>query len=215
MTDLEAAIEIPVDQVLERFEHGDRWLQGTWSNDEGECLHNGIRACQPQKGDAFLIEQVAAHFGWGTEWNDEPGRTYDDIKQALVQHREIMPSEMLATFGPQWADVVGIVREAAGLTEQQANDLAAAHTADYAAIDAAAHAAYNAARHAAESAAYKATANATVNDAARHAARHAATAIATRHLIGSHGYTQQHYDTLVAPWETIMGTTWTRETVTA
>ena len=28
----------------------------------------------------------------------------------------------------------------------------------------------------------------------------------------AHGFTQAHYDTLVGPWESVMGTEWTRET---
>ena len=36
-------------------------------------------------------------------------------------------------------------------------------------------------------------------------------ALVVRDLIGQHGFTQEHYDTLVAPWESVMGTEWTRE----
>ena len=82
-------IELPVDQILEGLEHGDRWIQGTWADRRGHCLHHGIRKCQPIPGDAYLIEFVADAQGWGTDWNDDEGRTFDDIKQTLVEHREI------------------------------------------------------------------------------------------------------------------------------
>ena len=36
-------------------------------------------------------------------------------------------------------------------------------------------------------------------------------ALLVRDLIGQHGFTQEHYDTLVGPWESVMGTAWTRE----
>ena len=41
--------------------------------------------------------------------------------------------------------------------------------------------------------------------AASMAASMAATALCVRDLIGSHGLPQAHYDTLTAPWATIIG----------
>ena len=193
----EPTIVIPVDEVLKRFDHGDRWIQGHWSNDQGECLHNGIRACQVQPGDAFIVEQVANQQGWGTSWNDEPGRTFDDIKTTLVQHREVFPRELEETFGPQWELIVALVRRAAVLTTDEVQGLAAAGDA---AGDAARAAAWDAARAAARDAAWDA-ARAAAWDAAWAAAR----ALVVRDLIGQHGFTQTHYDTLVAPWETVIG----------
>ena len=38
-------------------------------------------------------------------------------------------------------------------------------------------------------------------------------ALVVRDLVGQHGLTQEHYDTLVGPWESVMGTEWTRETL--
>ena len=42
-------------------------------------------------------------------------------------------------------------------------------------------------------------------DAARDAAWDAAWALAVRDLIGQHGFTQAHYDTLAGPWRTVTG----------
>ena len=50
-------------------------------------------------------------------------------------------------------------------------------------------------------------------DAAPDAVRHAMQALLVRDLIGQNGFTQEHYDTLVGPWESVMGTEWTRETL--
>ena len=43
------------------------------------------------------------------------------------------------------------------------------------------------------------------------AAGDAVQALVVRDLIGQHGFTQEHFDTLVGPWESVMGTEWTRE----
>ena len=116
-------IELPVDQILEGLEHGDRWKQGSWGDLNGHCLHHGIRQCQPIPGDAYLIEFVADVQGGGTDWNDAEGRTFDDIKQALVEHREIMPEELEAVFGPQWLQIVALVRRCAVLTSDEVERL--------------------------------------------------------------------------------------------
>ena len=42
-------------------------------------------------------------------------------------------------------------------------------------------------------------------DAARDAAGAAAGALVVRDLIGQHGFTQEHYDLLTAPWATVIG----------
>lgn len=110
-TDEQPFIEIPVDDVLEALGHGDNWIQAKREDDEGgKCLHQGIRECQPRKGDAALIEEVANVHGWGPEWQDGDGVTFDDIEQRIVEHREVFPREMEATFGPNWQQVAAFVR---------------------------------------------------------------------------------------------------------
>lgn len=181
----QAVIELPVDEILARFDHGDRWIQSNWSTDEGECLHNGIRACMPRKGDGFLIQQVATVHGWGTQWNDEEGRTFDDIKQTLVEHREVFPDEMLATYGPQWEPIAVLVRRIAELTGPESKRLNAERDAAWepdrvaawgVARDSRHASAWEAAMCAARGAAHRADREATLDaatDAAGDAARNA------------------------------------------
>ena len=224
-------IRVPVDEVLERLDHGNRWIQGSWSTSKGECLHNGIRACEIHAGDAYLIEQVAARQGWGTEFNDADGTTFDDVKQKLVEHREILPEELDAVFGPQWQAIVALVRRVATLSDAEIDGLAASEAAadeealvaarvaavaaaraamraGVAARAAARAAAYQeslaAARAAAEAAA-RAAADQEAWAAARAAAKAAAKALSVRDLIGSHGFTQTHYNILTGPWATVIG----------
>jgi len=209
----EFAIEVPVDEVLEALDHGSKWVQGTWLNGEGMCLHQGIRACQRQAGDAFLIEQVAAFQGWGTSFNDRPETTFDAVKQSLVEHREILPDELDSVFGPNWLAIVRIVRALAAATPEQIEALAAAGDATWAAAGAAARAAVRAAAwNAAGDAAWAAAGNAAgdaaapaARAAAGNAARAAAWAAVTRDLIGTSDYTQAHYDLLAAQYVAVFG----------
>ena len=61
-------IHIPVEQVLDRLGHGKLWTRGWGTPDDSTqptCLHGAIRFCAPVPGDAQLIEQVGARFGFG------------------------------------------------------------------------------------------------------------------------------------------------------
>ena len=193
-------IQVPVDETLEQLSHGDNWTQGAWETGDGRmCLHQGIRQCEYHKGDAYLIEQVAEQQGWGAAFNDRDETTFDDVKQRLVEHREILPDELEMVFGPQWLHIVALVRRAAVLTDEEAEALNAAWDATR---DAAWDAAWAAARaaHAAWDAAW-----AAAGAAAWAAARDAAWALSIRHLISETGFPQTHYDTLTRPWATVIG----------
>jgi hypothetical protein len=122
-------IEVAVDDILDSV-HERGWAHGAWQTDDGAgCLHQHIRWCQPVPGDAYLIEQVAIRQGWGPQWNDVDGRTVDDLKGVLVDHRDITDQDLADTFGPQWEHTVALVRRSAVLTEDEAERLAAARDA--------------------------------------------------------------------------------------
>jgi hypothetical protein len=197
-------------------DNGEHWLQGGWGNDDRMCLHGAIRRCQPVPGDAYLIEQVAARKGWGTSWNDDTGTHWDDVKALILAGVEVTDADLDDTFGPQWEQIVALVRRAAVLTDDEALRLVAAWNAAWdasgaaraaawdAAWDAARDAAWAAARDAAWAAAWAAAWDAA-RDAAWAAAWAAAGALAVRDLIGQHGFTQAHYDLLTEPWRTVIG----------
>ncbi|NNE48234.1 MAG: hypothetical protein HKN37_16400 [Rhodothermales bacterium] len=204
----EPMIEVPVDDVLERLNHGDNWMQGSWSDGEKECWYQALRQCAPQKGDAFIIEQVGAKFGFGVDFNDNEATTFDTLKQEMVGHRQIWDWELEATFGPNWQQVVAIIRRAATLTDTEAERAAARVAARVAARDAARVAARDAVRVTARDAVWDAV-WAAAWDAARVAARDAVWdavwAVVVQDLIGQHGFTQAHYDTLTGPWVEVIG----------
>ncbi|MGB1224867.1 MAG: hypothetical protein ACPHCN_12085 [Mycobacterium sp.] len=198
----EPIIEVPVDEILETLGHGQHWIQGEWSNSDGMCLHQAVRVCHPQPGDAYLIEQVAQREGWGTQFNDSDGTDFFVVEQSLRLRKEgIEDWQLEATFGPQWECIVALVRRAATLTQSEGHELNAAGDAAWDAAGAAARAAaWAAAWDAARAAAWDAA-----RDAAWDAAGDVARAAAVRDLIGQHGFTQQHYDTLTGPWASVIG----------
>ena len=101
-------------------------------------------------------------------------------KRASVAWRVTGEVDAYAALGPQSAQIATLIRRAATITEDEARRLRAAWDA-----------AWDAARGAAWDAAW---------DAARGAARDAAWALVARDLIST-----EHYDTLTAPWRTVIG----------
>jgi hypothetical protein len=186
-------ITIPeADLVAILGDRGEHWVQGRWGDGVSACLHGAIRRCQPIPGDAYLIEQVASRQGWGTGWNDARSTTWPMVRERLARI-EVTDADLADTFGPQWEAIVALVRRASVLTADEVQRLDAAG-------DAAGDAAWAAARDAARDAAW-----AAARDAAWDAAWAAARALVVRDLIGEHGFTQAHYDTLTGPWRTVIG----------
>ena len=175
-------IHIPVEQVLDRLGHGNLWTRGWGTPDDSTqptCLHGAIRFCAPVPGDAQLIEQVGARFGFGTFANDQAA-DFAAVESLIRAHADISDDMLADTFGPQWQPIVVLVRRAAILTSAEAKALDAARAA---------------ARDAAWDAAWA---------AARDAARDAARALVVRDQVGD-TFTQAHYDTLTRPWATVIG----------
>ena len=217
-------IHIPVEQVLDRLGHGNLWTRGWGTPDDSTqptCLHGAIRFCAPVPGDAQLIEQVGARFGFGTFANDQAA-DFAAVESLIRAHADISDDMLADTFGPQWQPIVVLVRRAAILTSAEAKALDAARAAALdAAWDAARDAAWDAAWDAARDAAWDA-ACAAARDAARDAvvdhlrtraatwaatwdaARAATRALVVRDQVGD-TFTQAHYDTLTRPWATVIG----------
>jgi hypothetical protein len=216
------AILIDSSKVLDLLgNNGERWAQGTWGNEQSTCLHGAIRRCHPQPGDAYLVEQVARRQGWGTTWNDDDNTTFADVKARILDGLDVSDADLADTFGPQWEQIVALTRRAAVLTQDEAQRLVAArdsaghalqkialNTAEYADRGVAREGAHVAAREAAQVATEVADwrhARGAAWNAARCAAWNAARALVVRDLIGQHGFTPEHYDTLIRPWVTVIG----------
>lgn len=206
-------------------ENGEHWVQGKWGDDTAMCLHGAIRRCQPQRGDAYLIEQVARLQGWGTNWNDNNNTDWAQVRRLIVSGLEVTDADLADTFGPQWEQIVALVRRAAVLTTDELKRLSAARAtaqddAQDDAQDASQYIARRAARYNAWYTAWAAACGAAQDHAqydaqyddwydgwynAQDAVRAAARGLVIRDLIGQRGFTQQHYDLLTQPWSKVIG----------
>ncbi len=200
------------------------WIQGEMQDGDAVCAHGAVMTCQGLRpGDEWIIRAVMRTKGLTEGWNDESGRTKDEVITRLA-HIGCTDEDLAETFGPSWLLVVAVIRRSALLTPAEATDLAAAWDA---ARDAAWDAAWDAARDAAGGAAWDAAwaaagdaaggaaggaagdaAGDAAWDAAGDAAWDAAWAAAVVYLVGQHGLTQGHVDTLMRPWVTVLGEDW-------
>lgn len=159
------------------------WTTGTFESDvDGRvCAHGAVQTCQGlQPGDGPIIRALMTAQGITFDWNDGQASGIDEVA-ARIAGVDTSDQALAVAFGPQWLQIVGVIRTAAGLSDEQATALAAARVA---------------ARVAALVSAW---------DAARDAASDAALALTVRDLIGTHGFTQTHYDVLTGPWRTVIG----------
>ncbi|KWX66845.1 hypothetical protein [Mycobacterium sp. NAZ190054] len=149
------------------------WIQGEMQRGDAVCAHGAVQTCKGLRpGDEHIIRAVMRTKGLTEDWNDRSGRTKDEVVTKLASLIEITDEDLAETFGPSWSLVVAVIRRAALLTSQEADDLAAAL------------------------------------DAAGAAARAAARAAAVADLVGQHGLTQDHIDTLMKPWVSVLGADW-------
>lgn len=189
------------------------WTQGSYDGHEGVCLHGAIRLCAPLPGDAAIIEAVASHQGWGPRWNDDEDRTEAEVRALSARGIDITDEALAEVFGPQWQAVVSLVRRAAVLTVDEAQQLDAAGGVAWDAARAAARvAAWDVAGVAARAAAWDAAWGAARDAAggaawaAGGAAWGAAWAVATWDLATPDGpYMIAHRDLLIAPWAAVCG----------
>jgi hypothetical protein len=182
------------------------WTQGEMEEADGSvCLHGAIRECTPQKGDAEIVRALARQQGLTEGWNDKAVRTEGEVLSAL-RHLDVSDDALAATFGPNWELVVGVIRRAATLTDDEVQRMGAAW-------DAALGSAWEAARGAARVAAWGAArvaARATARgaDAALAAARAAAlgaTRAATLACVVRDLITPEQFDILTGPWVSVVG----------
>lgn len=192
------------------------WLQGGMVLGNAVCAHGAVMTCAMRPGDEQIVRAVMRAHGLTEDWNDTEGRTKDEVL-ARFRQIEVTDKVLALTYGPQWSEIVALVRRTAVLTADEASRVAAAWEAagTSEARDAARVAAWSAARATgaawetawatARNAARDATGAAWVADGAAWVATGAAWALVVRDLIGQHGFTQEHFDLLVGPWESVTG----------
>jgi len=195
------------------------WTQHTMRNADGKvCLTGAVQYCAPKTGDAEIITTVLQSMDRAEHWNDRENRTEADVL-AFIRDTDITDALLERTFGPQWAEIVALVRRVATLTDAENKALGALRDENndsYGALhvwrDSRVHAQLVSRRafmDRRQDSARKAAGEACTNSMGlrfyiRAFVNNTSDALAARHLIGTK-FTQEHYDTLTRPWALIIG----------
>lgn len=215
--------ELPLRAAQYLAVHG--WTQGSMKSPGGAvCLTGALRECSPQSGDWLIAREVYRRYERGEGWNDASIRTEAEVV-ANLHTGPIFDVDIENAFGPQWSEIVPVVRRTATFDSADRDRLRAvvgaarddawrdaAEAAWFTARDADRATSRNAARNAAGDAARFATGDVTgyadrdtTQDAAEESAEGPVGALAIRDLIGQGSFSQAHYDTLTSAWRTVIG----------
>lgn len=180
-------------------EHG--WTRGTERDNAGRVgLTGAIRYCAPQNGDEYLIREVLRKRGRAEDWNDVHASSAEEVENYL-RTTEVTDEDLAQTFGPQWEQIVELVRTMFTLTSAQWERLDASWDANR-------DTSWAASQTVSQTAGRVAGRN-VARDAGRavgwDAGMGAVMALNIRDLIGQYGFTQEHYDTLTGPWRRVVG----------
>jgi hypothetical protein len=211
-------IAVDASRVLELLgESGEQWTKSAYVDAGKMCLFGAVRRCVPVRADAALVEQVAELQGWGASWNDDVDTTFDAVRSRIVTGLSVSDTDLADTFGPQWEHVVALVRRVGSLTDSDRQMLLEAaeltipfsdtsdlsqHVVD-AAHDTGSYAQLYCARGAAWDTLTQSAAR--FSDAELEAVFNAVAALVLRHLVGTCGFEQVHYDSLTYPWRAAVG----------
>lgn len=197
------------------------WARGVFEDSSGHVdSHGAVQTCEGvHPGDAYIIRAVMHSYGFDEKW--DRGQDSESVVVDHLRSIEITDEVLEETFGPQWRNIVWIIRRAAILTRDEEDSLDIAqfsielkdrYEAEYVSRVASwdsdraqgrgSHwnlnrskvwdAAWNSARYAAWNVAEDESAN-------------AAGALAVSDLVGQHGLEQRHIDILLEPWMKAIG----------
>ena len=187
------------------------WIQRTEVDGDAVCAHGAVKTCKALRpGDEQIIKAVMRTKGVTEKWNDEDGRTKSQVL-ARMRQIEVSDDDLADTFGPNWRLVIAVVRRAAILTTGEVRQLSITrrgmrYSAWSSAWSSARDAASDAERNAEWYAAWNAARCSTLHRSAVGAFVGATCVVAD--LVGQHGFTQKHIDTLMKPWTDVLSENW-------
>lgn len=184
------------------------WAQGENRDDDGRaCLIGALQEASMNPVDHEFVYCVLAERGYTWAWNDQldPVGGESVVRKTLWQE-QITDDDLLQTFGPQWPQLIALIRHAARMTGPK-SVVESATCPEARVVALAAHQ-----QRYGESARPRVlsiflspdTPIAQIPVGVLQAAHDAALAISTWHLIDTTDYTLDHHDTLRNRWDWIV-----------
>lgn len=76
------------------------------------CIMGAPRMVSNEASYSHILRDVLAHLGYHEPWNDEPGRTKEEVVTALkVCIPQMTPELMIEVYGPHWSEIFDFISE--------------------------------------------------------------------------------------------------------
>ena len=187
--------------------------------DGSACLTGALKLCEPQPGDWLLARGVYRQHGHGEGWNDETGRTANEVINYL-RKTEITNADLAATYGNQWEQFVALIRRITTLTNKEKQKFVTYQNTNVVnpKFEISTALTWAVVPQAKREAIWDETRDVmfdvfgdegqlarSSNNSTWYLTRATVRALMLRDIIGQYGFTQEHYDVLTYPWAHIIG----------
>lgn len=91
-------------------EHGHHQFD-MWE-DKACCIMGAPRMVKNEAAYSHIVRDLLAHIGYNEAWNDQPGRTKEEVVNVLIESTNIIDEQVLkAVYGPKWKSILDLAVE--------------------------------------------------------------------------------------------------------
>lgn len=108
MTKLEKIREL-LEQSADHIDEHGHHQNDMW---EGKscCIMGAPRMIDGESSYSHIIRSALAHIGYDEKWNDKPGRTKQEVVDALRNAATVVDEKVLEqVYGPRWAAITDLI----------------------------------------------------------------------------------------------------------
>jgi hypothetical protein len=100
-------------------DNGRRWNKSKKASAGTYSLYSAIRQPLANKADGFIFREVHRAYGFGPEWEERA--SWDEVCSLLERPDwlQITQENLEFAFGPQWREIVALIRRIGYLTNQE------------------------------------------------------------------------------------------------
>lgn len=78
--------------------------------DKACCIMGAPRMVDAESSYSHIVRDLLDHIGYGETWNDEPGRTKEEVINALNGARSLITEQtFLEVYGPRWREIADLI----------------------------------------------------------------------------------------------------------
>lgn len=119
-------IERLQDLLLKSAAHIDKHGHHQFDMWEGKacCIMGAPRMVGKEVSYSHILRGVLAFLGYDEPWNDKPGRTKEEVVNALESCvEEMTPETLRSVYGPKWSAILDFISDVDNWTEADYNEI--------------------------------------------------------------------------------------------